>query len=531
MIKKLLTKIDLIKWELALFVLLLSVITRLVVPVDPSNSNVFDEAYFVPQVESYAVNTYFFDIHPPLGKMLLYGGMMLVNPNAPTLVDATKVGNKVDNYQSNLNYDGIRLAPRILGTLVPLLLFFIAFELVNWKSKANQASTSVASQSRSLKERLKLFFSSQELLSVKSYGIPFIVGLMGAFENTYVLDSRFALLTQILLFFILLVVFTAIKYFKTVGQKQSRVMLLVLAITVGLAVSTKWLAAGVLPAVGLLIIAKTVRDLGLSDKRKLISTIYGSFLVIGLIAGAIYIATFAWHFGKITRYSPAADEVVQIFKDDLINGTSNADLWTKIKDWHVISVRYQELVPALDYGKPDEIGSHPLDWPIMARPFAYLSANTEDGRQKYLFLMGNPFVWALGLLGAITLTGLAIADILGLKLNQKRPLELKHWFLLILFFANWLPFFQISRVMYLYHYLPALALSMLIFGTILADFVNFGPRLRHILSYNLMLLAILIGVVLVFFLYSPLTYLWPVTKDFFEHLILRREWHVKWPGT
>lgn len=71
-------QLDYIYLLLALCVLFTSVVFRIVVPVQPADGLVFDELYFVPQSESYIAERYYFDIHPPLGKMLLYFGEILV---------------------------------------------------------------------------------------------------------------------------------------------------------------------------------------------------------------------------------------------------------------------------------------------------------------------------------------------------------------------------------------------------------------------------------------------------------------------
>ncbi len=102
----------------ALFLLAMGVLTRLVPPLTPAKGMVFDEAYFLPQAESYAVNRYYFDPHPPLGKELLYLGLRLVNPDAASKLDPEKLANKVDNYTTPLNMEGVRLLPRLIGRRV-----------------------------------------------------------------------------------------------------------------------------------------------------------------------------------------------------------------------------------------------------------------------------------------------------------------------------------------------------------------------------------------------------------------------------
>ena len=212
-----------------LIILALSAVTRFLPPVTPDTSMVFDESYFVPQVESYPVKRYYFDPHPPLGKFFLYLGMMAVNPDAANKIDAAKLGNLVNSYKSNLDLTGIRLAPKVFGSLVPVLIMGISLELIWWRKKQ---------------------IGSQAYVTGSLIGLT--VGLMAALDNSLIIESRFALLTQIMLFFMLLTVYFALKYVNAQKVSKTELYFILTTVAFGAAVSVKWLSLAVAVVVCLL---------------------------------------------------------------------------------------------------------------------------------------------------------------------------------------------------------------------------------------------------------------------------------------
>lgn len=513
-------RLDYVYILLALCVLFTSAIFRIVVPMQPSGSLVFDELYFIPQSESYIVQRYYFDIHPPLGKMLLYLGEMIVNPNAEDLINAELLANRVDNYVSPLNLAGARLFPMVLGSLVPLLVFIFAYQLVSWGKKSHGMLQ-------------KIF--------------PFLAGMAIALENAFIVESRYALLNQMMIFFMLLSCIFAVKYYFSSSRRQKFTTFMLILLSFGAAVGIKWLALGVLTFILVLVAKKDFRDLAkLGIKRRIVAVAVNVLLLVYLVF-ILHLGIYAWHFDRIKNYAPAADSVTASYRQDLLDGTNKTSFWKKFVDWQRQNWDYNQNLTPLDYGKQGEIGSEWITWPIMARPINYYWRAEAGKDLRYVYLLGNPVVWGLGLIGIIMLTGLGIS-----RIFSKNSFRKKHLLVLLLYFANWLPFGFISRVMYMYHYFPALLFSVIAFALVLHDFVV--PRLReinpakiwgmkiiyHKLKINSSMwwsvVATLIGgillllVMLSFYFYSPLTYMLPLNKAEFEQRILRREWNVKWLG-
>jgi len=597
--------IDITKLTIVIFLLTISVLTRFYPPVSPTNSMVFDESYFVPQVESYAVGKYFFDPHPHLSRMFMYYGMKLFNPSAVSLIDSSKLANKVDNYKTPLNMDGIRFFPRVFGSLVPVLLFLVAFEFLNWKRKRDP-----------------------------NYFFPLLVSLLGVFENIFIVEARYALITQFLLFFMLLPIYFSIKYYKSKLNQfsitkfnasrikyiikylfnESNIYLILTALALGTAVSTKWFALSILPFILILISVRQAKQdsryLDLISDRLLkrgsilpragvaidlmkqkvkiwrISTriVFGKYILfviskvlfILLIAFSVYAGVFAWHFSKISTFSDSAEEVKDYCPDyynDLKNGTHNATFFCKLYSQYELSNKYQKYVPELDFTKKDEIGSKWLTWPLMARAISYYWQTDNSEEYSFVYLLGNPVNWIFGIIGVILLSAKIIMDFI-----DGRKLNFMHVLLIILFFANWVPYAFISRVMYLYHYIPALMFSFIVFGVAMKDVVMLAVdrvlnqkvftetkseereefekkveqsrkkesktliEINKILSTldtsgnpSLIVKAVIFAMIVLaslisFFYYYPLTYLYPLNKQQFESRYLIKDWDMKWPG-
>ena len=83
---------------------------------------VFDEVHFGKFVSGYFTHEYFFDIHPPLGKLLIFGAAKL-SGFEPGFSFET-IGQKF----SDNSYKWLRFLPSLSGALLPVVIFLIALE-------------------------------------------------------------------------------------------------------------------------------------------------------------------------------------------------------------------------------------------------------------------------------------------------------------------------------------------------------------------------------------------------------------------
>ena len=102
------------KHLLLLIILGLSLITHFLFFGHP-NETVFDEVHFGKFISGYFTHEYFFDIHPPLGKLLISGAGYLADFKPG--FSFAEIGQK---FPDNI-YLWLRLLPTLAGILLPLI--------------------------------------------------------------------------------------------------------------------------------------------------------------------------------------------------------------------------------------------------------------------------------------------------------------------------------------------------------------------------------------------------------------------------
>lgn len=160
---------------LVLLVLGLSFSTRFYKLAEPSHI-CWDETHFGKMGSYYINRTFFFDVHPPLGKMLigLAGYMTGYDGTFPFI----KPGDKYEHH----NYWGMRGFCAALGSSLPVFAYFIVLEL----SRSNSAALIAAS--------------------------------LLIFDTGCITISQYILLDPILMFFIMGAVLSMVKF----NQQKSR---------------------------------------------------------------------------------------------------------------------------------------------------------------------------------------------------------------------------------------------------------------------------------------------------------------------
>ncbi len=174
------------------------------------NQTVFDEVHFGKFISGYFTGEYFFDIHPPLGKLLI-SGMGYLTGFKPGFSFAS-IGETFPDH----HYLWLRFLPALAGTLLPLVIFLLALEL-GFSSKAS-----------------------------------FLAGFFIIFENALNIQSRFILLDS----FLLLFGFSALLFYFFYRRHPSSKWLVLTGLSAGLAFSVKWTGLAFL---GMILILELIR--------------------------------------------------------------------------------------------------------------------------------------------------------------------------------------------------------------------------------------------------------------------------------
>ncbi|CAH7670957.1 dolichyl-phosphate-mannose-protein mannosyltransferase [Phakopsora pachyrhizi] len=136
------------------------------------------------------------------------------------------------------------------------------------------------------------------------------------------------------------------------------------------------------------------------------------------------------------------------------------------KFWELQRVMWQTNQGLVDRHSYD---SRPLSWPLLSRGINFWVKN-----HRQIYLLGNPFVWWLSTASVGVYLMMKVLLILiskrGYNYKIKKPLILKYdgiaGYLTLGWMAHYLPFFLMSRQLFLHHYFPALYHSIFLTCTI-----------------------------------------------------------------
>ncbi|MBN1523985.1 MAG: phospholipid carrier-dependent glycosyltransferase [Spirochaetales bacterium] len=463
----------------------------------------WDENYHIPSAEKYIQGKMFMECHPPLGKLLIAFGEVLLSPNKTIDKSALAQTDYTASVPGNLSFAGYRFFPVLFAMSGAVFFFLILF-----------------------------FISKNNILS-------FAGSFLYLFDNALIVHFRGAMLDGIQLFFILAAIVCFLYSLQT-EKKLKWVNYAVMGIFTGLAISVKLNSAIIIPLFVFLF--------GYEYRTKLhelyqhlfidksIKKAFGKFFFLcrkSLIRIAqsvpavivVFLLVFFIHTslgqtllpGNTYKASPAYKEAVAK-KEPLSLLNFPVMLFDNL---YYIST-YHEGVPKLDGTNPNENGSHPFSWPLGGKTINYRWEKSA-GTVKYLYLAGNPVIWTVGLVGLL----LGFILVAG-KFIFKTPITHRKLFFLIsvflfLYISYMAAMAGIDRVMYLYHYLIPLQ-----FSTILSFLIFFYIYRENIKEKNLKvfvsIILICFMIVKTFLFFSPLTYYKGLTTTQFK----AREWSEYW---
>jgi len=427
------------------------------------NETVFDEVHFGKFVSAYYTHQYYFDIHPPGGKLIIAGFAKLFNFSPE--YSFAEIGQPFPDNK----YLALRFLPIVASALLPIVIYFLALEL--------------------------------GLSVLGALG----AGLMVSLENALVTHSRLILLDPFLLLFGFSALLFYFKY-RSVNQhwklKIVNWNLLLMAVFGGLAMSIKWTGIAFLGLAGIIELIDLIR--AVSWKR--IANLILYFAFIPLI---FYFLIFVIHFSLLTKTGDGDAFMTPAFQNSLQNSYYAGDL--SIKPLNIFQ-KFTELNVEMYQANKGLTAAHPYSsqwytWPFLIRPIYYWnqSSSTVPAESK-IYLLGNPVIWWASTVGVMYL----LLSIVGKDLFKKKiPLILLGGWL-----VNYLPFIGIGRVMFLYHYFAALIFAILI----LVYMIDQSHNRRNIF------IGLLIAAGAAFLYFAPLTYGFPLETHAFQNRMWLSSW-------
>ncbi|MDI6591548.1 MAG: phospholipid carrier-dependent glycosyltransferase [Patescibacteria group bacterium] len=390
---------------------------------------VFDEIYFFNFIKSYFTGEYFFDIHPPLGKLSIAGIAALL---------------RFGFDQENLFL--LRSLPALFGILLIPLSFLLTKKITN------------------------------------SLRAAFLAGIFILFENALLIQSRFVLLSSQLIFFNILTLYSFLSFREAENKRKKIAWLIFSGIFAGVALSIKWTGVSSFGIISFFLFTDWLKERERFEFNNILSLSKKIFLIL-LIAFTIYITSFYFHFYFLNKPGPGNAFMKKGFKIGLENPVLFLDKFISLNQ-----IMFKENL-GIKANHP--YSSHWYEWPLMRKTIYYW-----QGRKGDIYLKGNPIIW----IGST----LAVISLITLRIIKKRFPFSKADFLLVSYFANWLPFSLIKRPLFLYHYFTALIIAVIILAILLDKYlpkykekeINFRYYLRKEYLTIFVILIVILGFIL-----------------------------------
>ncbi|GIZ40559.1 hypothetical protein CKM354_000389300 [Cercospora kikuchii] len=247
---------------------------------------VFDEVHFGKFASYYLQRTYFFDVHPPFGKLLFAFAGWLVGYDGSFLFE-----NIGDSYIDNhVPYVAYRAMPALMGALTVSVTY-----LIMWES---------------------------------GYSLPacILAASLVLFDNAHVGQTRLILLDATLVLFMALSVLCYIRFYKLRHVPFSRKWwkwLLLSGVCMSCVISTKYVGAFTFFSIGVPVLIDLWDLLDINRKRGALTLPefgkHFSARVIGLVVVPflMYLFWFQVHFAILSRSGPGDDFMTPEFQETL----------------------------------------------------------------------------------------------------------------------------------------------------------------------------------------------------------------------
>lgn len=430
----------------------------------------WDENYHVASAQKYLNGVHFMEPHPPLGKLFIALGEVLLQSNATD--DQFLTTDYAQNPPDGFSFTGYRFFPALFAWLAAPLMFWILLMIMRRPVWA--------------------------MLLTSLY----------TFDTAQIVHGRGAMLETCLLFFTLVAVAGVVRLRHDHTKKDVVWAGILYGGGFALALATKVFAL-------ILVLLLPVAALLLWKKWRMLGVFAGVAAAAFLIP---YVTVWQIHFGLGARIVPelpdqgyyqASEEYKHVLDAGATGNLRNFPLM--LKDSIAFVGHYQRGVPRLDLCKSDENGSPWFLWPVGGRTINYRWATGGAGAYRYLSLVPNPAIWIIALLGVVLGGGFVLAEAL------RGGEELKERTLLLLFLGLYVGFLaavsQITRVMYLYHYFLPLNFAVLLLGVVMVELRCIGKWKLTDHGKTWLLIALNVAVLAGFQFMRPLAYYEPLTDD------------------
>lgn len=184
----------------------------------------------------------------------------------------------------------------------------------------------------------------------------------------------------------------------------------------------------------------------------------------------------------------------------LYNWDIPQSFWRDFLDYHSGMINVNKMMEPFPRTTM-RLDSHPSKWPFLNVGVRML--NWDDATLKF-YLLGNPFIWWLGTLSLIFISGASIFKLYSIMKFKNKKSIFAECFVLGGWLLNYVPFFIVGRMTYLHHYLISLYFSIICLA-ISIDFYIL-PLFRTPIFGRLFIIIFIIISISISIFFSPFVY-------------------------
>ncbi|BBF42044.1 hypothetical protein lbkm_0726 [Lachnospiraceae bacterium KM106-2] len=336
--------------------------------------------------------------------------------------------------------------------------------------------------------------------------IASVVTILFAADFMHFTQTRIATIDVFVTFFVILMYYfmycyTKQSFFDTKLSKTF-VTLLLCGISMGLGIACK--ATGVYAAVGLAVIFFWNLSIRYREYRYACQDVKGT---TNGISHEYVVKNFASKTWKTIGFCLIAFIVIPFIIYLLsylpFSDGTDAGLLKRMFDNQVSMFNYHSHL----------VATHPYsswwyEWPTMVRPIWYYSNEISSNVAEGISAFGNPLVWWVGIPSFIYMIYLAVKE-----------RDRKAIFLIVGYMAQYLPWFFVTRITFIYHYFPSVPFVILMIAYSIVRLVKRFPKVKYGVVVYVAVACIL------FFMFYPVLSGQPVAKSYVNHFL---RWFDSW---
>jgi len=297
-------------------------------------------------------------------------------------------------------------------------------------------------------------------LAFDSKPLALLAALIGSFDGLLLVQSRVAMNDIHLTFFILL---TLIFYLTYLKKKHSGWWLLATGVSAGLAMGTKWSGLYILGLIGLWEGIRILKKWWHAYQQKTLHLSEVLFSLTKLVLTLILVPFFLY----IAAYS---------------------HMFIQGKDWqHFSDLHYQIWWYQTNLEATHTYQSRPWQWFFNVRPVWYHVNYVNENRVGNIYAFGNPAVLWSGVLAV----GVTLIYLIS-QLWKRKKISTSLLLIFTSYLIVWLPWELSPRIMFFYHYTPAIPLLAILIAYWLR--ILWHHHLDWLVYLSLGLMAVCFGV-------------------------------------